>query len=142
MRIVVQRVSEASVSIGGSSNGAIKKGLLVLLGIEEADTSEDIDWLCNKILKMRIFNDENSVMNLSLQDIDGEVLVIRQSMLHASTHEPTGPGYIAAPKSHLGISSLDELNTKLAYCLEKPIKPRIAFWASNGLAFGKIMSIS
>ncbi len=125
MRIVVQRVSEASVSIGGSSNGAIKKGLLVLLGIEEADTSEDIDWLCNKILKMRIFNDENSVMNLSLQDIDGEVLVISQFTLHASTKKGNRPGYIKAAKPDIAIPLYEEFNKKLENLLEKPIKTGI-----------------
>lgn len=71
MRIVIQRVSQASVRVEGAVKGSINKGLLILLGIEETDTSQDIDWLCNKILKMRIFNDHQSVMNLSLQDIDG-----------------------------------------------------------------------
>ena len=91
MRVVLQRVSEASVSISGIVNGRIGNGLLLLVGIEETDTKEDISWLCNKILKMRIFNDEAGVMNCSLQDIKGEILVISQFTLHASTKNGNRP---------------------------------------------------
>ena len=125
MRIVLQRVSEASVSIEGTINGAIHSGLLVLLGIEEADTLEDIDWLCNKILKMRIFNDENGVMNLSLQDIGGEILVISQFTLHASTKKGNRPGYIKAAKPEIAIPLYEEFNKKLENLLGKPIKTGI-----------------
>ena len=103
MRIVLQRVSEASVSINGKVNGKIGKGLLILLGIEEADTKEDVSWLINKILKMRIFNDANEVMNFSLQDIDGSALVISQFTLHASTKKGNRPSYIYAAKPEIAI---------------------------------------
>lgn len=103
MRVVLQRVSEASVTIDGKVNGEIGNGLLILVGIEEADTKEDISWLCNKILKMRIFNDEAGVMNCSLQDIDGEVLVISQFTLHASTKKGNRPGYIKAAKPEIAV---------------------------------------
>jgi len=103
MRIVLQRVSEASVSINGKVNGKIGKGLLILLGIEEADTKEDVSWLVNKILKMRIFNDANEVMNFSLQDIDGSALVISQFTLHASTKKGNRPSYIYAAKPEIAI---------------------------------------
>ena len=125
MRIVLQRVSEASVSIEGAINGAIQSGLLVLLGIEEADTLEDIDWLCNKILKMRIFNDENGVMNLSLLDIEGAVLVISQFTLHASTKKGNRPGYIKAAKPEIAIPMYEEFNKRLENLLGKPIKTGI-----------------
>ncbi len=125
MRIVLQRVSEASVRVKGSVNGAIDTGLLVFLGIEEADTFEDIDWLCNKVLKMRIFNDEKKVMNLSLQDIDGEVLVISQFTLHASTKKGNRPGYIKAAKPEIAIPLYEEFNKHLEKLLGKPIKTGI-----------------
>ena len=103
MRVVLQRVSRASVSIDNKINAAIKEGILILLGIEDADTAQDIEWLCNKIMKMRIFNDENGVMNLSLQDIDGEALVISQFTLHASTKKGNRPGYIKAARPEVAI---------------------------------------
>ena len=96
MRVVIQRVSEASVTISGSTNGKIGIGLMILLGIAEEDTNEDIDWLCGKISKLRIFDDENGVMNLSLKEIDGEVLLISQFTLHASTKKGNRPSYIKA----------------------------------------------
>ncbi|MFO8147559.1 MAG: D-aminoacyl-tRNA deacylase [Bacteroidota bacterium] len=125
MRIVLQRVSEASVSIEGTVNGSIQSGLLLLLGIEEADAFEDIDWLCNKILKMRIFNDENGVMNLSLQDIDGAILVISQFTLHASTKKGNRPSYIKAAKPEIAIPLYEEFNKRLENFLGKPIKTGI-----------------
>jgi D-Tyr-tRNAtyr deacylase len=85
MRAVIQRVSHASVTINGNCKSAIKEGLLVLVGIEEADGQEDIEWLCKKIVNLRIFDDENGVMNKSVLDVDGEILVISQFTLHAST---------------------------------------------------------
>ena len=85
MRIVIQRVSEASVTIDGNIKNAIRKGLLVLVGIEDADTKEDIDWLSNKIVNLRIFNDENKVPNISVKDVDGDILIISQFTLHAAT---------------------------------------------------------
>ncbi len=103
MKIVLQRVSEASVTIDNKIHGEIKKGLLVLLGIEDSDTSEDVEWLCNKIINLRIFNDENGVMNLSLAQIYGEILVISQFTLHASTKKGNRPSYIKAAKPDFAI---------------------------------------
>lgn len=108
MRTVLQRVTQASVSIDNKINAAIKEGILILLGIEDTDTSEDIAWLCNKIVKMRIFNDQNGVMNLSLQDIQGEALVISQFTLHASTKKGNRPSYIKAAGSELAIPLYEE----------------------------------
>ena len=85
MKVVIQRVSEASVNIDGQIKSSIEKGLLVLLGIEEADTDEDIEWLCGKIARLRIFNDEQGLMNLSIDEVKGDVLLISQFTLPAST---------------------------------------------------------
>lgn len=89
MRIVIQRVSHASVTIEGHCKSAIRKGMLILVGIEEADGQEDIDWLCKKIVNLRIFDDENGVMNKSILEDGGEILVISQFTLHASTKKGT-----------------------------------------------------
>lgn len=125
MRVVLQRVSEASVTIDGKVNGTIGDGLLILVGIEEADTKEDIIWLCNKILKMRIFNDEAGVMNCSLQDINGEVLVISQFTLHASTKKGNRPSYIKAAKPEIAIplynQFLSEMENQLGKKVEKGV---------------------
>ena len=85
MRVVLQRVSKASVTINGALTSSINKGLLIFLGIEDADTLDDIEWLSNKIINLRIFDDENKIMNKSLIDIDGDILIISQFTLHAST---------------------------------------------------------
>lgn len=103
MRIVVQRVSEASVTVDGKKTAAIQKGLLVLVGIEDADTQEDINWLSQKIINLRIFGDENEVMNLSIKDIDGEIIVVSQFTLHASTKKGNRPSYIKASKPDFAI---------------------------------------
>jgi len=103
MKIVLQRVSEASVTVDGQKTADIKKGLLVLVGIEDADTQDDIDWLAGKIIKMRIFGDENDVMNCSVQDIDGEIIVVSQFTLHASTKKGNRPSYIKAAKPDFAI---------------------------------------
>ncbi len=103
MRAVVQRVNEASVKIDGKIKSETGKGLLVLLGIEDADDMEDVKWLTGKISKMRIFDDENGVMNLSVQDIDGEILVISQFTLHASTKKGNRPSYIRAARPEKAI---------------------------------------
>lgn len=121
MRVVLQRVKEASVSIEGKINGAINTGILVLLGIEEADTKEDIDWLCNKICNLRIFNDTNGVMNLSLQDVNGEVLLISQFTLHANTKKGNRPSYIKAAKPETAIPLYSEFIKKLGLLLGKPV---------------------
>jgi len=103
MRVVLQRVSQASVTVEGNKTADIQKGLLVLVGIEDADTQEDIDWLVGKIIKMRIFGDENDVMNCSVQDIDGDIIVVSQFTLHASTKKGNRPSYIKASKPEFAI---------------------------------------
>lgn len=96
MRVVLQRVGHASVTISGKVKDSIGKGLLLLVGVEDADTEEDIDWLVKKVLQMRIFDDENGVMNISCQDIDGDVLIISQFTLFASYKKGNRPSYIRA----------------------------------------------
>lgn len=103
MRVVVQRVSEASVTVEGEKVADIKTGLLVLVGIEDADDQQDIDWLSNKIANLRIFGDENGVMNLSVKDISGELIVVSQFTLHAATKKGNRPSYIRASKPEFAI---------------------------------------
>ncbi len=103
MRVVIQRVSEASVKINDDKTKSIAKGLLILLGIEEADTNEDIEWLCGKITGMRIFADEKGVMNLSVTEVGGEILVVSQFTLHASTKKGNRPSYIKAARPEIAI---------------------------------------
>lgn len=103
MKAVIQRVSEASVTINGVKVANIQKGLLVLLGIEEADNDEDIDWLVSKIANLRIFGDENQVMNVSLKDIDGDIIIVSQFTLHALTKKGNRPSYIKAAKPEIAI---------------------------------------
>lgn len=91
MRVVIQRVSHASVTIEGVCKSAIKEGFMILVGIEEADTQEDADWLCKKIIGLRVFDDENGVMNKSILEVGGNILVISQFTLHASTKKATVP---------------------------------------------------
>ena len=98
MRAVVQRVSQASVSIDQEQCAAIGKGLLVLVGIEESDGLDDVEWLAGKITRLRVFNDQNGVMNLSVQEIGGELLVVSQFTLHASTKKGNRPSYIRAAR--------------------------------------------
>ena len=103
MRAVIQRVKKAEVTIDSGEKRKISQGLLILLGIEEADTKDDIDWLSNKISKLRIFDDENDVMNLSIKDINGEAMVISQFTLHAKTKKGNRPSYINAAKPDVAI---------------------------------------
>ena len=103
MRTVIQRVANASVTVEAKVVAEIQKGLLVFVGIEEADSQEDLDWLVTKITQLRIFNDENEVMNLSVQDIDGDVLVVSQFTLHAATKKGNRPSYIKAAKPDTAI---------------------------------------
>ncbi len=103
MRAVIQRVSSASVSIGGNVRSSIGSGLLVLLGIEEADTNEDVEWLLAKICQLRIFNDNAGVMNLSLKETGGDLLVVSQFTLHALTKKGNRPSYIKAAKPPVAI---------------------------------------
>ncbi|NCT93942.1 MAG: D-tyrosyl-tRNA(Tyr) deacylase [Chitinophagaceae bacterium] len=121
MRIVIQRVSTASVTVDGKIVGQIGSGLLVLLGIEDADTAEDISWLSNKITQMRIFNDENGVMNCSVKDQGGDVLLVSQFTLHASTKKGNRPSYIKASKPDIAIPLYEQMIRQLEADLGKPI---------------------
>ena len=103
MRAVIQRVSEASVRIDGAVKGAIQSGFLILLGIEETDTAEDIEWLSGKIVRLRIFPDENGLMNRSIQDVGGDILLISQFTLFASTKKGNRPSYIRAARPEIAI---------------------------------------
>ena len=122
MKVVIQRVNEASVSIDGQIVGAIQKGLLVLLGIETADTMEDVDWLSNKIVQMRIFDDADGVMNLSMKDIGGNILLVSQFTLHASTKKGNRPSYIAAAKHDISIPLYEAMIKKLTEAMGAPIQ--------------------
>ena len=121
MRVVIQRAGHASVTINGHCKSAIGKGLMILVGIEEADNHEDIDWLCKKIVNLRIFDDENGVMNKSVLDIDGEILVISQFTLHASTKKGNRPSYIRAAKPDISIPLYEEFCHCLTEALGKEI---------------------
>ena len=121
MRVVIQRVTKASVTINGSVNGAIQKGLLVFVGIEEADNMEDISWLSNKIINLRIFDDDQGVMNLSLKEIGGNILLISQFTLHATTKKGNRPGYSKAARPELAIPLYQAFINQLQKDLEKEI---------------------
>ena len=122
MKIVIQRVSEASVSINQKIEGKIKQGLVVLLGILNDDTQEDIDWLIKKLLNLRVFGDENGVMNLSLLDISGEILLISQFTLHASTKKGNRPSYIKAAKPDVAIPLYQQFISNLENAFDKKIE--------------------
>ena len=121
MRAVIQRVSEASVTIEGNISGAIKDGLLILLGIEDADNDEDIQWLSNKIINLRIFNDADAVMNISVKDTGGNILLISQFTLHASTKKGNRPSYLKASKSAIAIPVYEKMIVRLEHDLGKKI---------------------
>jgi D-tyrosyl-tRNA(Tyr) deacylase len=122
MRVVIQRVSEASVTINNNVKSEISIGLLILLGIEEADTEEDINWLCGKITRLRIFRDENGAMNLSVKDINGDIIVVSQFTLHANTKKGNRPSYIKAAKPEVAIPLYKKFIAQLETDLEKPIQ--------------------
>lgn len=122
MRVVVQRVKNSDVVIGGDTVAAIGKGLMILLGIEPADTSEDVDYLCGKISKLRIFNDENGVMNRSVSDVDGELLVVSQFTLFAQTSKGNRPSYIRAARPEHAIPLYEEFISKIE--IASGIKPQ------------------
>ena len=103
MRVVIQKVTEASVSIENQIVASINKGLLVLVGIEDGDTNEDIAWLSSKIVNLRVFDDDNGVMNLSIKEVGGEVLIVSQFTLHASTKKGNRPSYIKAARPEVAI---------------------------------------
>lgn len=121
MRVVIQRVTKASVTINGLVNGAIQKGLLVFVGIEEADNMEDISWLSNKIINLRIFDDNQGVMNLSLKETGGNILLISQFTLHATTKKGNRPGYSKAARPELAIPLYQSFIKQLQNDLEKEI---------------------
>ena len=122
MKVVIQRVNEASVSIDGQIAGSIQKGLLVLLGIETADTMEDLDWLSNKIVQMRIFDDAEAVMNLSVKEVGGNILLVSQFTLHASTKKGNRPSYIAAAKHDIAVPLYEAMIKKLSADMGAPIQ--------------------
>jgi D-tyrosyl-tRNA(Tyr) deacylase len=122
MRILIQRVSKASVFIDNQLKSSIKKGLLVLLGIENADTQSDIDFLVKKIINLRIFDDENGIMNRSLSDIDGELLCVSQFTLYASTKKGNRPSYIRAAKADFAVPLYEQFCSDLNLALGKEIK--------------------
>ena len=103
MRVVIQKVTQASVSIENQTVASIDKGLLVLVGIEDGDTNEDIAWLSSKIVNLRVFDDDNGVMNLSVKEVEGEVLIVSQFTLHASTKKGNRPSYIKAARPEVAI---------------------------------------
>lgn len=121
MRTVIQRVSEASVTIDGTVKSAIGKGLLVLIGIEDADTQEDVKWLSSKIVGLRIFDDSEGVPNISVKDIDGEVLIISQFTLHAATKKGNRPSYIKASKPPIAIPLYEAFVKQVTTDLGKPV---------------------
>lgn len=125
MRAVIQRVSHASVKVEEKITGEIKNGLLILLGIEDADTKEDIEWLSSKIVNLRIFNDANGVMNISIKDIDGDILLVSQFTLHASTKKGNRPSYIKASKPDIAIPLYEEMILQLEKDLGKKIQAGI-----------------
>ena len=121
MRIVIQRVSHASVTIEGAVKSAIRQGYLILLGIEESDTSEDVDWLVRKVIGLRVFDDENHVMNRSIMDINGEILVISQFTLFASYKKGNRPSWLRAAKHEISVPLYEEFCKKLSDALGKPV---------------------
>ena len=122
MRIVIQRVSKASVTINEKLKSSIGRGFLVLLGIEDADNSEDIKWLIKKVSQLRIFDDENGVMNHSLLDMNGEALVVSQFTLHASTKKENRPSYIHASKPEIAIPLYQQFVDALSSTLQKKVQ--------------------
>ncbi len=122
MRVVIQRVSRASVSIDRELNGSIDQGLLVFLGIEDADGPDDIEWLSAKIVNLRIFNDESGVMNRSVRDAGGSILLVSQFTLHASTKKGNRPSYIRASKPEIAIPLYEAMIRRLSEELGKPVE--------------------
>lgn len=133
MRALIQRVQNASVTIDGQIHSSIGLGLLVLLGIEDADTQEDINWLAGKISRLRIFSDENDAMNLSVQDVDGQCMVVSQFTLHANTKKGNRPSFIRAARPEIAIP----LYEKFILQLEKETGKKVATGS-----FGAMMDIA
>jgi D-tyrosyl-tRNA(Tyr) deacylase len=125
MRAVIQRVSSASVKVDDKITGEIKQGLLVLVGIEDSDGQEDLEWLSGKIVNLRIFNDDEGVMNKSVKDIDGGVLVVSQFTLHAATKKGNRPSYIRASKPDIAVPLYEQFKQQLTADLGKEIQAGI-----------------
>ena len=125
MKVVIQRVSSASVTIDSKIVADIQKGLLVLVGIEDADTQEDINWLCQKITNLRIFGDENDVMNLSVKDVEGDIIVVSQFTLHASTKKGNRPSYLKASKPEVAIPMYENFVSQMEKELGKKVQTGI-----------------
>ncbi|MGZ3846519.1 MAG: D-aminoacyl-tRNA deacylase [Flavisolibacter sp.] len=125
MKVVIQRVSRASVTVDEKITGEIGEGLLVLLGIEDSDSDEDILWLSNKIVNLRVFNDENGVMNKSVLEMKGGILLVSQFTLHASTKKGNRPSYIKASKPEFAIPMYEKMVGQLEADLDKPIQTGI-----------------
>ena len=133
MRVVIQKVTQASVSIENQIVGSIDKGLLVLVGIEDGDTNEDIAWLSSKIVNLRVFDDDNGVMNLSVKEVKGEVLIVSQFTLHASTKKGNRPSYIKAARPEVAIPIYEAFIKQVESLLGKKV--------STG-QFGAMMQVS
>lgn len=125
MRVIIQRVTHASVLVNNKTVGAIQNGLLIFVGIEDADTNDDIVWLSNKIVNLRIFNDENDVMNKSILDINGDILLISQFTLHAATKKGNRPSYIKASKPEIAIPLYEQTIEQIENDLHKKIQTGI-----------------
>ena len=121
MRLVIQRVAHASVTIEGALKSKIGNGLLILVGIEDADTDADINWLAQKVVNLRIFDDENGVMNRSVMDVNGEILIVSQFTLHAMTAKGNRPSYIRASKPDFAIPMYDKFCAKVSELLGKEV---------------------
>ena len=122
MRTLIQRVQHASVTIDGQVKSQIGKGLLVLVGIEDRDTQEDIEWLCKKVANLRIFDDENGVMNRSVVETEGEVMVVSQFTLHASTKKGNRPSYIHASKPDIAIPMYEAFCAEMGLQIGKEVR--------------------
>jgi D-tyrosyl-tRNA(Tyr) deacylase len=133
MRVVIQRVKSAAVEILNKNHSSVGQGLLIFVGVENDDVENDINWLCKKIIQLRIFDDKNGVMNLSVADINGEILVISQFTLHAKTKKGNRPSYIKAARPDIAIPVYNKFVEKLGFYLEKEIKTGV---------FGALMHVS
>ena len=121
MKVVIQRVVSASVTINRVVRSQIGKGMLVLVGIEESDNESDVEWLCNKIVQLRIFNDRNEVMNLSVSEISGDILIVSQFTLHAKTKKGNRPSYIKAARPEIAIPLYNIFTARLSELLGKSV---------------------
>jgi D-tyrosyl-tRNA(Tyr) deacylase len=122
MRAVIQRVSSASVTVAGRVTGLIQIGLLVLLAVEEADNTEDIEWLCGKIVRLRIFNDDDGLMNRAVQELAGDILVVSQFTLFASTKKGNRPSYTRSARPEIAVPLYQQFITRLAQDLGRPVQ--------------------